>query len=261
MKLHQWLGFSVLSSILTLWLSSCHTTTPTPISLNFGGAGVVRSAMEVLEQVYQEESPNVVIHSIFAGSQIIRQAVERQEPFDAVLFGDLPPLDQLQSQGLIIPNSRQTFLTTKIVVIALESSALELSSVQDLVSDRVKTIAIGSPNLAIGCYTQSVLDRLELTTAITKKAVIFNVDVREVLQAVESGKADVGITFLSEAKASTLVKTLVSIPEDAHGPIHIGMATTTNSAQPQAVQQYFNFLLSDRAAAIFEKFGLHRLQS
>ncbi len=261
MKLLQWLGFGVLSGILTLWLSSCNPTPLPTITLNFGGAGVVRTAMETLEQVYQQEHPNVVLHSLFAGSQIIRQSLERKEPFDAVLLGDMPPLDELQNQGLIIPSTRQNFLTTDIGIIALATSSLQISSVQDLVSDRIKTIAIGSPGLAIGRYTQSVLDRLGITAEITKKAIIMNVDVREVLQAVESGVAEVGITFLSEAKASSRVKFLTFIPTEAHDPIRIGMATVTNSPQPQAVQQYFDFLMSDRAAKIFEEFGLHRLRS
>jgi len=260
MKRFQWVALWLLSVTLALWIGSCSAPPRPIVILNFGGAGMVRNAMETLESLYQSEHPNVVINSIFAGSRVIQTAVEQGEPFDGVLFADTPPLDQLQAQGLIVPESRKEFLSTDIVVIAPVNSSLQLSSFQDLTDDRIKSIAIGSPNLAIGRYTQSLLTKLGINPAIAAKAMQVKVDVREVLRAVEHGEAAVGITFLSEAKASVGVKVLAVARHEDYDLIRSGVAVVKASAHPQDMQAYLDFLQSDRAGAIFEKFGLHSLR-
>ncbi len=261
MKQLQWLTLSLVCFMLTLWLGSCASPWPPVVNLNFGGAGMVRSAMEEIEAVYQQDHPNVVINSIFAGSAVIRTAVERGEPFDGVFFADIAPLNQLKAQGLIVPESRKELLSTDIVLIALADSSVQVADFIELTNDRIKTVAIGNSDLAIGQYTHTILQHLEIESKIAAKAVVSKVDVREVLRSVEQGEAEVGITFLSEAKASSKVKVLAIAPADAYDPIRSGMAVVTASPYRQEMQQYLDFLSSDRALAIFERFGLHPLSS
>jgi len=192
---------------------------------------------------------------------VIQRAIERGEPFDGVFFADLPPLNELQAKGLIVPESRKEVMSTDIVLIAPADSSLQLANFQELAEDRIKTVAMGNNNLASGRYTHTLLTRLGIEQAVTSKAILFKVDVREVVLAVEQGEAEVGITFLSEAKASTKVKVLATAPRDAYDPIRTGVAVIKTSAHPQEMQAYLDFLSSDRALAVFEKFGVRPLRS
>ncbi|WP_219903802.1 molybdate ABC transporter substrate-binding protein [Stenomitos frigidus] len=250
-----------MSLMFSLWLNSCSSPPSQVITLNFGGAGMIRSPMKEIEDLYQRDHPNVVINSIFAGSAVIQAAVERGEPFDGVFFADLPPLDKLQAKGLIVRERRKELLTTDIVAIAPVNSSLQLSDFRELTSDRIKTVAIGNNNLAMGRYTHSLLTRLGITQVVESKAVVVKVDVREVLAAVEQGEAEVGITYLSEAKSSAKVRVLATAPKDSYDPIRACGALVKASAHAQEMQAYLDFLSSDQAMAVFEKFGLHTVRS
>ncbi|MCL1471257.1 molybdate ABC transporter substrate-binding protein [Argonema antarcticum] len=261
MKSFQWMALCFVSFVLALWLGSCSSPPTQVVNLNFGAAGMVRNAMPELEKLYQQEHPHVVINCIFAGSGVIQTAIERGEPFDGVFFADIPPLNELQAKGLILPESRKELVSTDIVLIAPTDSSLQLANFQELADDRLKTVAVGNKNLAIGRYTHILLTRLGIDRAVASKAVVVKVDVREVLRAVELGEAEVGITFLSEAKASAKVKVLAIAPRDFYHPIRTGVAVIKTSAHPQEMQAYLDFLSTDRALAIFEKFGLRPLRS
>jgi molybdate transport system substrate-binding protein len=172
MKSLKSLVFCLFSLLLTLWLGSCTISPPSQIvSLNFVATGMIRTALDEIETLYQQEHPNIWLNQTFAGSGAIQTAVEQGEPFDGVLFANIPPLDVLQAKGLILPKSRREQLTTDIVVIAPANSAVQLTDLRELASNRIKTVAMGNQDLAIGQSSQTMLSRLGIVQAVTSKAV------------------------------------------------------------------------------------------
>ncbi|WP_086686946.1 molybdate ABC transporter substrate-binding protein [Nostoc sp. T09] len=261
MKRLQWMAWCLVAFMLALWLGSCSHPSTQVVSLNFGAAGMVRGALQEIEELYQQEHPNVVLHSIFAGSSVIKEAIEQGEPFDGILLADIPPLDELQTKGLILPESRKELLSTDIVLITAANSSVQVSDFRQLADDRIKTVALGDQNLAIGRYTDSLLTQLGIKQAVESKAVVFKVDVREVLRAVEQGEAEVGITFLSEAKSSAKVQVLTTASKDFYEPIRSGAAIVKGSPHSKEMQAYLDFLSSAKAMTVFQKFGLRPLRS
>jgi molybdate transport system substrate-binding protein len=215
--------------------------------------------MEEIELLYQQKYPNVVINSIFAGSGLIKRAIERGEPFDGVIFAEESSLNQLETKGLILPKSRNKILTSDLVLIALADSPLQVSSFKELADNRIKSVAIGNKDLGVSRYTNDLLNHLGINEIVKSKAIFSTGDVRDVLRAVEQGDAEVGITFLSEAKGSSKVKILATAPRNLYEPIRCVYAIIKTSAHPQEMEAYFNFLSSDRARAVFKKFGLFPL--
>ncbi|MEG5066111.1 molybdate ABC transporter substrate-binding protein [Microcoleus sp. B3-A4] len=262
MKLLRWLTLCFFSLTLTLWLGSCSRAPQIQaVTLNLAVSGMVRTAVEEIDRLYQQEHPHIWLNPTFAGAGLIRAAVDQGEPFDGVWFADIAPLDVLQAQGLILPESRRELVTTDIVVIAAADSAVQLTDLHELASDRLKTVAIGNKDLSLGNYTHAILSRLGILQAVESKAVWAKVDVREVLRAVEQGEADVGITFLPEAKAFAKVKVLATVSPDLYEPIRSGAAVVKASPHLQEMQAYLDFLSTDQAMAVFQKFGLRPLRS
>jgi len=262
MKLLRWLTLCFLSLTLTLWLGCCSSPPQIQaVTLNLAASGMVRTAVEEIDRLYQQEHPNIWLNPTFAGTALIRAAVDHGEPFDGVWFADIAPLDALQAQGLILPESRRELVTTDIVVIATADSAVQLTDLHELASDRLKTVAMGNKDQSAGKYTHAILSRLGILQAVESKAVWAKVDVREVLRAVEQGEADVGITFLPEAKAFAKVKVLATVSPDLYEPLRSGAAVVKTSPHLQEMQAYLDFLSTDRAMAVFQKFGLRPLQS
>jgi molybdate transport system substrate-binding protein len=255
------MALGLISLIFMLWLGSCSTPLAQVVTLNLVAAGMMRGAVEEIDILYQQEHPNIVLNYTFAGNWVAKAAIEQGEPFDGILLVDIPQLDDLQAKGLILPASRNQLVTTDIVVIAPTDSPVQLSDFRELASQQIKTVVIGSKGLAVGRYTRAILTRLGIAQIVESKAVVTEVDVREVLRAVELKEAQVGITFLSEAKSSTKVKVLATASRDLYEPICSGGAVVKTSTHAQEMQTYLDFLSSERAKAVFQKFGLRPVVS
>ncbi len=260
MKRDRGMALCVISLILALWLGSCSDhPSPQTVCLNFGATGVVRGALEEIEQLYRQKYPNIVFNRMFAASYSLQTAVEQGEPFDGIFVADILPLDSLQAKELILPTSRKELLTTDIVAITHVDYPIKLPDFQSLASDRIKTIAMGGKRPLIGKYTRQILQHLGIEQIVKPKAILVHLDAREVLRAVELGEAEIGITFLPEAKISSQVKILATAPRNLYQPIRLGVAVVKTSAYVKEMQTYLDFLSSDQAMAVFQKFGLRPL--
>jgi len=124
-----------------------------------------------------------------------------------------------------------------------------------LVKPAVKSIAIGEPQtVPAGRYAQEVLRYLKLYDQLKPKLVLAK-DVRQVLTYVETGNADAGIVYTTDAKISKKVSVVAIAPEDSHSPVLYPGAVLKNSANPAVAKTFLDFLAGDKARGVFEKFG------
>ena len=80
-------------------------------------------------------------------------------------------------------------------------------------------------------------------------------DVRTVLTYVESGNADAGIVYKTDAAVSTKIKIIATAAAGSHQPIIYPAAILANSKQPKEAEAFLQYLLSPEAAKVFEKYG------
>jgi molybdate transport system substrate-binding protein len=242
-----------------LWLGSC---TPQPlakaVSLNFASGPQAREPLIELEKQYRQEKVNVTINYTFSGATALKERIERGESFDII---QLPakPLNELEKKGLVRLETRKDLVETEMVLVVPADSTLAIANFGDLTSDRVKTIAMGTERLGVGQYTKEILTNLGIFSQLQSKAVWANVEVREVIKAVESGQADVGITFLPEAKLSQKVKIAAIAPANSHSPIISRVVVLKNSQHPVEAKELIDFLASAKALPVFEKYGFTAL--
>ena len=78
-------------------------------------------------------------------------------------------------------------------------------------------------------------------------------NVRAALTLVSRGEAVLGIVYETDAKVEPNVKIISHFPEDSHPAITYPVAATA-TAKPEATG-YVQFLRSNAAKAIFEKYG------
>lgn len=134
----------------------------------------------------------------------------------------------------------------------------------DLVKDSVQKIAIGDPgSVPAGKYAQQVFDKFAITEKITQKLILCS-NVRQVLTYVESGNVDAGIVYFSDTKNNSStgkIKIAAEGPDDVNAKIVYPIAVIKSTRELKAVKDYENFLLSDQAKVIFEKYGFSVLGS
>ena len=164
-------------------------------------------------------------------------------------------MDALAEKELLLADSRKDLLINQVVLIVPQESALTLADFTDVTQETVKMVALGDPaGVPVGQYAQAVFEYLGNWDAVQAKAV-FGSDVRQVLTWVESQEADCGVVYATDAAISEAVRVVAQAPAQSHPPVIYPAAVIKDSKAPEAAQAFLDFLSSEEAAAIFERYG------
>lgn len=254
MKNSRKVSFLALVMTILLLSAACGVKEAAPVSLTVSAAASLKGAMEEIATAYKVEKPHVTVTYNFGSSGSLQQQIEQGAEVDMFISAAAKQMDALQEKGLIAEDTRRDLLENKIVLI-VPADAVGISDFKDLTSDKVNKIAMGeTKSVPAGQYAEEVLTKLNLMEAIKPKAV-FGKDVKEVLTWVETGNADAGMVYETDAKVSDKVKVVAKAPEGIHKPVVYPVALIKAGKNTDAAKDYLSFLQSDKAKAVFEKYG------
>jgi molybdate transport system substrate-binding protein len=80
-------------------------------------------------------------------------------------------------------------------------------------------------------------------------------DVRQVLTYVETGNADAGLVYATDARRSSKVRVVAIAPESTHEPIVYPVAAVRGSRNQEAARKFIDYLAGPATQAIFRKHG------
>ena len=159
----------------------------------------------------------------------------------------------LKEEGLLLDGTNKDLVKNSLVLVTSNDS--EISSIDSLNSDAVSKIALGEPaSVPAGKYADETLTSLAIKDSLNNK-LVFAKDVKEVLAWTASGNADAGFVYLSDALSSDGVKIVETISEEYHSPITYPVAIIKDSDDIDAAKAFEDFLFTDEAQEIFEKYG------
>lgn len=209
--------------------------------------------MNEVEAEYQHEHGAVVFRNNFGSSGMLARQIEEGAPVDAFFSAGSKQVDQLEKEGLLEPGSRSNLLRNSLVLIAPAGSNLE--GFEQLSGKGIRLIALGDPaSVPAGQYGKQTLDTLHLYEALKPK-IVLGKDVRQVLTYVETGNADAGLVYATDAQISKQVRVVAVAPDNAHDPIVYPVAEIKGSKNSAAIQSFLAFVQTPAARAIFERHG------
>src|ERR1700747_377019 len=228
---------------------------PTPVrDLTVSAAISLRDALEETSRLYSVDHPAVTVHFNLGSSGTLQRQIEQGAPVDIFISASTKEMDALQSQGLLLLGTRKDLVKNSVVLIVPEGNKA-ISGFQDLTKPAVKTVAIGEPQtVPAGKYAQEVLTHFGIYDQLKPKLVLQK-DVRQVLTYIETGNADAGIVYATDAKISKKVTVVATAPADSHSPVVYPAAVIKNSTNPAASNAFLEFLAGEKARALFEKYG------
>lgn len=214
----------------------------------------LKDSLDEIGKMYEEKHPNVMVQLNYGGSGTLQRQIEQGAPVDVFFSAAEKPMAELQHKGLVESGSRRDVVRNELVLIAPVVSTT-LHGFQDLALPEVKLIALGEPKtVPAGVYARQTIEHLGLLAAVEKKAV-FAKDVREVLTYVETGNADAGIVYRTDAKMSTKVRVVAVAAGDSHDPIIYSAAILKGAKNPSGAALFLEFLVGPDSSAIFLKHG------
>jgi molybdate transport system substrate-binding protein len=225
------------------------------ITLTVSAAASLQDAIEALDPTFESAHPNIGVNYNFAASGTLQQQIEQGASIDLFISAASKQMDALQAKNLIINDTRRNLLSNSLVLVVPQDSALQISEFQQLTDPAVKRISVGEPrSVPAGQYAVEVFENLGILPQLQPKFVYGN-SVRNVLGSVESGNADAGVVYATDAKISDQVKTVVKAPANSHAPIVYPIAVIAASTQPAAAHIYGQFLTGEEAQSLFSQYG------
>lgn len=225
-----------------------------PITLTISAAISLKAPLQAIGDRYDRDHPEQRVVCNFGASGTLQHQIEQGAPVDIFISAGEAQMDALEKDNLLAPGTRRDLLENQLVLI-VPMREQYVKGFADLTKSSVKSIAVGDPKVVpAGMYAKETLQYLKLLPEITRK-LVFAQDVRQALAYVETGNADAGLVYVTDARISTAVRVVATAPADSHLPILYPIALLRDSKSPQAARTLLDAIESSDSRTEFEKYG------
>lgn len=226
-----------------------------PVEIHVSAAASLTDAMKELAGVYEKENPGVKLVFNFGSSGALQQAIENGGNTDLFFSAAQKQMDALEKSGNLADGTRKNLLRNEVVLIVPKDGAKDIKTFADLTNADIEHIALGEPKgVPVGQYSEEIFNNLGILDAVKAKAV-YGSDVRQVLSWIETGEADCGVVYATDAAVSDKVNVVAIAPEDSHKPVIYPAAVIKDTKNLDAAKKFLDFTGTDAAKKIFEKYG------
>lgn len=216
-------------------------------------AASLEPVMRELEVLYLKKDRPAELSFSFASSGSLQMQIEQGAPVDVFISASVKNMDTLDQKELLRPGSRQDMLRNELVLVA--PSGTKIESFDDLATEKAVHIGLGSPeSVPAGFYARQVIESLKLEQAISGKEV-FAKDVTELVFWVQGGHVDAAMVYMTDAAFRDEIEVIRQAPEGSHDQIIYPAAITAGTEYPAESQDFLDFLNSEAAKLVFEKYG------
>ncbi|PZD96117.1 molybdate ABC transporter substrate-binding protein [Paenibacillus sambharensis] len=216
-------------------------------------AASLQDSLRELAAAYEQLHPEVAITLNFGSSGSLAKQIAEGAPVDLFLSAGTAPMDKLSSSKAVV--SRMPLLLNELVLITPAGAAVQPSKLEDLLHDEIKRIAVGEPDVVpAGGYTRETLEYAGLWKMLKPKLIMAK-DVRQVLTYVESGNAEAGFVYSTDAASSSGTSIVYWVPELWHSPIIYEAAVVEQSSNRKEAEALLNYMLNEEASDLFRDYG------
>jgi len=152
------------------------------------------------------------------------------------------------------------FCTNRLVLITPASNPAGITSLQDLATKPVKLV-IGAETVPVGSYTRTVLSNLSAVYGASySDRVLANVvsnedSVTSIVTKVQSGEADAGFVYVTDARAAGAAVNTITLPPEAQAVAKYPIAVVSASTSSTVARQFVDFVLSPTAQGLLARAG------
>jgi molybdate transport system substrate-binding protein len=207
---------------------------------------------------FARRHPGVTFDLSFGGTDQLAAQIQQGAPADVFAGASTKYGDQLAGAGQI--DAYEVFCTNRLVLVTPASNPGGVSSLRDL-ADRPVKLVIGSDTVPVGTYTRTVLANLDSVYGTGYSArvlanVVSNEDsVTSIVTKVESGEADAGFVYVTDALAAESRVRTIALPAAAQAVARYPIAAVSASEHAAVARQFVDFVLTPAAQRLLRKAG------
>lgn len=240
--------------------SEIPASTAESVELIVFGAASLKGALEQAKAAYEATNAGTTLTISTDSSSALETQIEQGAPADVFLSADRTNPQKLVDAGLA-DGAAVTFAGNELTVVVPADNPAGISSPADLAKAGVKVIAAGD-KVPITKYATQLIGNLakeagypaDFVAAYTASIVSKEDNVKAVIAKIELGEGDAGIVYVTDAKASTKVKT-VDVPDSANVPATYDAVVVKASANAAAARAFLDWFAGPAGQAILAGLG------
>jgi molybdate transport system substrate-binding protein len=159
----------------------------------------------------------------------------------------------LEAAHLIDKDGWMILAENHLTAIGVPACADSVHRPRDLLKPEVSSLALAVPECPLGGYSRSFLDRLELYDALQTR-IVWGDNSRAVLTAVQSGQAQAGLVYSSDAVRAEGCRILFNVPQ-MPVPICYAGAVLCRGGDLAPARALLQFLTTPEASRCFRQYG------
>ena len=232
-------------------------------------AASMTETLTKLGELYMEQHPNVTIVFNFDSSGTLKTQIQEGADCDVFISAGQKQMNQLDitadsavnTEGLdyVLAGTRFNILENKVALAVPEGNPAGVQSYDDLkagLEAGTVLLAMGNSDVPVGQYTQKILAFFGLSEEELAAAgcLTYGSNVKEVSTQVSEGAVDCGIIYATDAFSAGLTVVDTATAEMC-GQVIYPAAVLNVSKNPDAAQDFLQFLTGDEADAVFSAVG------
>ena len=210
-----------------------------------------------IEKEFELQNPSIKLTFNFACLRDLQKQIEQGAPTDLFISAGAKQMKALVDGDYVDSASQTPLLANDLVMVMPMDSKIKLAKEtnKELTKPEIKVVAIGIPeSVPAGMYTKQTLNYLGIYEELTPKLVQAK-DVRQVLTYVETGNADAGFVYRTDAITSKKVKIMLTVAAKAHDAILYPEGIVKETKHITEATSFYKYLQGKEATAIFMKYG------
>ena len=259
----------LVSLALVLLLAGCSTGTAAP-SLSGSPAGAaqltvfaaasLQGAMVAAKAAYEASHPGTTVTISTGSSAALETQIEQGAPADVFLSADTTNAQRLVTHGFASGNAI-VFARNDLAVIVPVDDPGGVTTPADLAKPGLRIIAAGEA-VPITKYAEKLVANLAaqpgypsgFAAAYAANVASREDDVKAVVAKIELGEGDAGIVYVTDAAASTKVRT-VAVPAAANVPATYAGDVVKASPRQAAAAGFLEWFAGSDGQAVLSRFG------
>ena len=206
-----------------------------------------------------EATSGTEVEISFGPSRALAQQIVRGATPELYFAAGQPPMDSLLEGGQVDGDGVVRLLSNKIVLITGQDGPA-ISGIDELAGAGFTRIAMPDPEIApAGNYTRAALQNLGLWERMLPSLVFAN-DVRATLSYVQTGNADGGFLYQTDAATADDVVVLDIVPTDSYPDVVYPAAVVQGADNEKGAAALLEFLQGEDAKEIFRRHGFTPLE-
>ena len=218
--------------------------------LVLAAASTADAVREVADAYTRQTGVEVVISA--AGSNALASQIIAGAPAAIFLSASREWASAVVDAGRAVEST--PLLTNELVLVVPAGNLEGVSSPADLFGESVSHVALAGESVPAGQYARQSLSAAGVYERLVDENRIARAeDVRQAMSFVEAGAAEAGVVYATDAAASERVEVAYRFPPDTHDAIIYPLVRLKDT--DPAAREFFQFLKSEAASAIFREYG------